>query len=351
MRKIFYTLLFALPLALVLNGVAISQEKSPQIEFDERDHNWGTVFEGEKVTHIFNFTNIGESELVIDKVKSSCGCTAALVSEKVIPPGGKGEVKATFDSSRRAGKQTKTITVTSNDPKEPTAKLSITGLVEHYIQIKPDRVNLGTVFRGETVEQTIRIIPPQVRPNLKITNVETNQEFVKVEMEKTGNWGERFASTVKGLFVKREPTEEEEGIPVFVSLDPEAPVGRVRASLTIETDDERKPKLSVQIVGTVTGSIQVNPQTIAFSPSKDGDQSSKKVTLTSKDIGFEILDIDNKSPHLQVEKIEKEKGKVYEIEVRLSPDTPKGQIRENLVIHTNNKDQATINVPVYGFLQ
>jgi hypothetical protein len=323
MKKYFYTLLFTLVFVLIVSGVAISQEESPQIEFDERDHNWGTIFEGEKATHIFTITNTGEADLVIENVKSSCGCTAALVSEKLIPPGETGEVKATFDSSRRSGKQTKTITVTSNDPKEPTARLTITGLVEHYIQIKPDPINLGTVFRGETAEQIVRIIPPKVRPNMKITNVETNQDFVKVEMEEEGSWGERIASTVKGLFVKGDPKEEEEGIPISVFLDPEAPVGRLRASLTVETDDERKPKISVRIVGTVTGPIQVTPQTIAFSPSRDGGETSKKLTLTSKDVGFEILDIDNKSPHLQVETIEKVKGKIFEIEVRLSPDTPK----------------------------
>ena len=351
MSKTLRALLFALPFLLLTSIIGLAQEKTPQIQFDDKDHNWGTIYEGEKATHIFSFTNTGEADLVIDKVNSSCGCTAALVSEKIIAPGAKGEIKATFDSTRRPGKQTKTITVQSNDPNESSVRLTITGIVENYIEVKPDPLNLGTVFRGDAVTQTVRIVPPKIRPNMKITNVESNQAYLKVEMESPGNWGQKFASKMKNLFKKNETTEEEEGIPITISLSPEAPVGRIRASIKIDTDDERKPTLNLRVVGTVTGPIQVVPQTIAFSPASEGQPNSKKVTITSRVNGFEIIKVENNSPHILVDTIEKVKGKSYELEVKLSEATPKGQIRENLVIHTNNKDQSVINIPVYGFIQ
>src|SRR5680860_207837 len=46
-----------------------------EFEFEEMEFEFGTIKEGEKVEHQFNFTNTGESPLVISNVQASCGCT------------------------------------------------------------------------------------------------------------------------------------------------------------------------------------------------------------------------------------------------------------------------------------
>ncbi len=352
MRKLFLVLGMVVPFVIFPFGEGEGQNKDPQIRFEEREYNWGTAFEGDKVVHVFSFTNTGDGELVIDKVSSSCGCTVALLSEKVIPPGEKGEIKATFDSTRRAGKQTKTITVQSNDPNEPSAKLTITGLIKKYIEVKPDPLNLGTVFRGEPVTQTIRIIPPKTLPNFKITKVESNQPYLVAEVENPGSWGERFTAKFRNLFKKKSGEEKEEvGIPITVTLKPDAPIGRIRANLKIETNDDRKPSLTVRVTGTVSGPIQVVPTAITFQSSQIKQGLTRKVTLTSRKGGLKILKVETNSPHILVETQEKESGKSYEIEVTLSPDAPKGRLQGSLTIQTNFDDQSLIKVPIYGIVQ
>lgn len=353
MNKNLFTLGMVLYFFTLSPVVSEGKGKGPKIQFDVVEQNWGTIYDGEKATHVFNFTNVGDEDLVIDKVNSSCGCTAALVSEKLIPPGGKGEIKATFDSSGRPGQQTKTITITSNDPVEPSTKVTITGNVEKYLEIKPDPLNFGTVFRGEPAMQILRIVPPKIHPDLKITKVESNQKYVVATLGNSGNWGVRMLEKARLLFKKRstEEKEEERGIPVSVSLDPTAPVGPIRANLRFETDDERKPNFNVSVTGLITGPIQIVPSALTFSSRKDAEVLVRKVTLTSKGRGFKIQNVENNSPHLAIETLEKESGKSYEIEVKLSPDAPKGQFRENLVIHTNNKEQPEITIPIYGFIQ
>jgi cytoskeletal protein RodZ len=42
----------------------------PKIQFAETVHDWGTVYQEEKVTHIFKFRNTGKGELKIGNVKS-----------------------------------------------------------------------------------------------------------------------------------------------------------------------------------------------------------------------------------------------------------------------------------------
>jgi len=68
--------------------------------------------------------------LIIRKVNSSCGCTAVSPKEKVIRPGQSSSIKAVFSSGTRVGRQNKSITVITNDPKSPNLVLRVTGEVE-----------------------------------------------------------------------------------------------------------------------------------------------------------------------------------------------------------------------------
>lgn len=91
-------------------------ENAPRIKFDQTKFDFGTIKQGEHVEHEYKFTNTGKSPLLIRRVKASCGCTATNLSSSTIEPGQSGSIKATFSSTGRSGKQTKTITVISNDP-------------------------------------------------------------------------------------------------------------------------------------------------------------------------------------------------------------------------------------------
>jgi len=81
--------------------------------------------QGDKKDYTFNLTNSGKSNLHIRNVRSSCGCTAVAPSKKVIAPGETVPIKVTFDSRGKRGRQSKSITVITNDPKNPTSTLRV----------------------------------------------------------------------------------------------------------------------------------------------------------------------------------------------------------------------------------
>ena len=100
----------------------------PVLLFEETEHDFGNIREGDKVTHVYKFRNTGEVPLIIQDAKPSCGCTAPDWTKTPIPPGEEGFVKAEFDSNGKPGAQNKTITVTANTwPK--TSKLSFKAMV------------------------------------------------------------------------------------------------------------------------------------------------------------------------------------------------------------------------------
>ena len=100
-------LLSALLLLLLLPGPVLAE--GPQIAVDENEINFELVTQGSKVEKVFTFKNVGDANLNIERVKSSCGCTAALLSSRELAPGESGEVRATFDSTRFQGLDVKTI--------------------------------------------------------------------------------------------------------------------------------------------------------------------------------------------------------------------------------------------------
>lgn len=91
-----------------------SKDQLPVITFEESEHDFGKIIEGESVSYKFNFTNTGKEELVIADVSTSCGCTVASYPRTAIQPGEAGSVSISFNSKGRRGYQTKTIVVVAN---------------------------------------------------------------------------------------------------------------------------------------------------------------------------------------------------------------------------------------------
>src|SRR4051794_7616515 len=49
----------------------------PRIVFESKEFAFPPVIQGEKVTHAFRFKNVGDSDLILRKVETTCGCTVS----------------------------------------------------------------------------------------------------------------------------------------------------------------------------------------------------------------------------------------------------------------------------------
>jgi hypothetical protein len=82
--------------------------------FSEEEYDFGTINEGQVIEHIFNFTNNGQSPLVISNITASCGCTSPEWTKTPVNPGEKGFVKVVFNSTAKSGAQAPTVTIQAN---------------------------------------------------------------------------------------------------------------------------------------------------------------------------------------------------------------------------------------------
>lgn len=98
------------------------------IEFDQVEYDFGEVVEGDVVEGTFKVTNAGKADLVITSARATCGCTVPEWPKDAIKPGETADIKFTFNSRGRQGKQTKSITLKTNTEKI-TETLRIKGTV------------------------------------------------------------------------------------------------------------------------------------------------------------------------------------------------------------------------------
>jgi len=226
-------------LALMAGGGLLAQPAgAPRIHFLQDTFDFGTMYQEEEVCFSFAFRNAGQGTLKVEKVNSSCGCTAALPDKRELAPGEQGEIKITFRSGSMQGRVTKHVYVESNDPLRPRVTLTITGEIRREVEITPRGVFVGSIQPGETIERSVEIRPVAVK-EFKILQVSTNHPALHVE------------KPVRLADVPASGAGERGGYRLTIRFGPAAEPGRVNAKVIVRTDLEHARELTIAVYGRV----------------------------------------------------------------------------------------------------
>ena len=98
------------------------------IEFETRQHDFGTIPQGGDGTFEFVFRNTGKEPLILKNVRSSCGCTVPQWPKEPVNTGEKGVIRVKYNT-RITGNFSKSVSVHSNAGSAPVV-LRIRGKVE-----------------------------------------------------------------------------------------------------------------------------------------------------------------------------------------------------------------------------
>ncbi|HCY97677.1 DUF1573 domain-containing protein [uncultured Polaribacter sp.] len=108
-----------------------------EFKFEEETIDYGKIEKASNGERTFVFTNTGDQPLIIQKIKSSCGCTVPKKPSGPIMPGEKGEIKVSYDT-KRVGGFSKSITITSN-AKNALKVIKIKGFVNKEISLEKEK--------------------------------------------------------------------------------------------------------------------------------------------------------------------------------------------------------------------
>ncbi len=117
-------------------GTAFAQESAvfeepvngPKIVFSEDRYEFGDIIQGDIIEHVFEFTNSGNAPLVLQDVKTTCGCTVPEWPRIPLAPGATAELKVKFNSAGKIGIQNKVITVISNATNQTSRVMIVTNV-------------------------------------------------------------------------------------------------------------------------------------------------------------------------------------------------------------------------------
>ncbi|MDX2480900.1 MAG: DUF1573 domain-containing protein [Desulfuromusa sp.] len=145
---------------------------APALVVERLNHDFGEIVQGAEATHTFRFHNAGDQVLEISRVRSSCGCTAALLTTRRLAPGSMGELRLTFNSQGFRGDVQKMVTFETNDPKHNAVNFSLRAKVKTELFLQPQRINWGVVNENSPLQAELEIIndsthtitfqPPQI---------------------------------------------------------------------------------------------------------------------------------------------------------------------------------------------
>lgn len=93
---------------------ADSKEGLPIMTFDTDLREFGTIVQGDRARMTFEFTNTGESDLIISSASASCGCTVPEYPKTPISPGESGTIEVLFNSDGKMGRQHKKVYIVAN---------------------------------------------------------------------------------------------------------------------------------------------------------------------------------------------------------------------------------------------
>jgi len=113
----------------------------PAARFTEVEFDFGNVSSQDKVEHVFDFSNTGDEDLVIEKTAATSGSTKAEASAYRLKPGEKGTIRVSVDMRGKKGIFVKTVDVSSNDPITPVTTLSVRIAVKDRVHMSQYEAN------------------------------------------------------------------------------------------------------------------------------------------------------------------------------------------------------------------
>lgn len=167
---------------------------APELVCDSPELDFGTITDTAPVRLVFGVRNRGDRTAVIGEVKTSCGCAAARLGERVLLPGSSVELEVIFDPRGRRGKQHKTIRVIPEEGHGNELELALTGFIEPEIWVTPSSLWLA-VRPGEKIKRELLI---EFREPQKKPKIECSVDWLAADIEEVKK-GRIFRLNVSGM--------------------------------------------------------------------------------------------------------------------------------------------------------
>ena len=233
--------------------------------FVETTHAFGTVTRNTPAEYRFKFQNLYEEDVSVRSVRTSCSCTNASETRKLLKTHETAEIVATVDTVRHHGYRNVTITVTFDRPFLAEVQLDISVLIRDDIQFMPAEVKFDPVRPGTEVKRSVRIRKTGVvDPSWRVVEMKSSSEHIYAEL---------YDRRVKGA---RMPDYE-----VVVTQRGSMPPSRFNERIMFTTSDPAvdAQQFSISVQGRVIQPLSLTPGTLFFGQVHPGETLTRNLSL------------------------------------------------------------------------
>jgi len=315
---------------LIFYNIQNKSSQPPTISISEEEWDFGKIKEDERPVHSFTIKNTGREELVISRIRSSCGCAAIMLSSDNIQPGKSAELKVTFNPTGYNGLVKKDVYIESNDPQLPKAKVTIIAEVESIPSPKAFLSNsqwdLGLISQGDLPTFTFTI-ENKGELDLIIDKADAS-EYIQYDTE--------IPLTIL-------PGEKQEITFTYDSRQHE--LGEVKESVRIYCNDPRRKAFSLRVDGYIKEkpepAVSISPVGTSFNLTTDseGEIIGRFILANSGEEGIKITSIKASADYLiplkseiELNSGEKENLQVILLRDKVSDKIQEGEIKEYLYL-------------------
>jgi hypothetical protein len=317
--------------ALLLFPAALVAQDAPTITFDKPHHDFGKLTGDRKVTHKFKVTNTGKAVLSITNLNASCGCTSTLLGKWSMAPGESSEIEATFDPKGQRGVVRKSVTVTSNDPKNPNFTLTFEAEVVQDVTAKPGGLFFPAVTRNAVAKSVLRLESGNGQPVKVLDVTAPGAPYL--------SWGQR---------------QEGNDALLDVSLDgKKIQDGQLRGNdyLTIRTTSQFSPVLTVNVQWELKQVISSSPERVAWVEGAGKEQVATLRLRHAEGRAFRVTGATPSSPFLKVAGLTQANAPQHDVTVTLLASAKAGTYNEHVVFATDDPDMPKIAVRIAAILR
>jgi len=248
------------------SGVAPATLPWYQTLTDQREHDFGTVARASKQVHVFEFKNTTGADLLLNQVRTSCGCTKPKILTQHVKPDQIGKVEATFDTLKFFGKRGATLSVSVQKlgqySEYAEVQFAVKGKIRRDVVVSPGMFDFQDVNVSETAKRTAKLWYAG-KPDWKILDVKSTNSNLKIDFKE----------------LERDPVAGKVLYELVVNLNEDQPAGQFLDNLTIVTNDPATSGMPVEVCGSVNTVINIAP--IALGVVNQGQVIEKKLIVRS----------------------------------------------------------------------
>jgi hypothetical protein len=273
--------------------------------------------------------NDGDQPLEIRKVRSSCICMTAELSETRIKPGGTATLRMQGRVLPFEESFDEQALIYSNDPQQPLVKVHVSGPVVTPIMVDPAAVSFGLMTYRGALDQLkyppVRLTAADHAPIGPIKVIPSHPA------------------------IHAEPREGEDGSYLIdFRVDSNVPLGDFKQSIRVETHHPKAPVVEIPILGRILGDLDPFAKVVDFGYLKEGQTGVASCLV--KSLGgkkFEISRADARLPIPADVQVTPE-GNDFKVQVKVTSVPAFTLLRGVVELQTNSPDQPVVKVEIHG---